>query len=105
MSSGLRRKSEGRISVTARLIPPPLFSPPPKSKPAIPPNRALPLRRSKAMAGACAPTVMRSSVVPFADVPSPSSPIRVDPLRVAVRTLKPWLWYMCNEDEISYIYP
>jgi hypothetical protein len=102
------QKSGGRISVTTRLIPPPYLAQlsPPNSKPAIPPpNRALPLRRSKAMAGACALAMMRRSAAAFTGVPSPSSStsVRVGPLRLHVRTLKPWLWKMCNQHEISYL--
>jgi hypothetical protein len=48
------------------------------------PNRPLLLHRSKAMAGASLPAVMRSSTMVFAGVPSPSSltSVWVDPLQV-----------------------
>jgi hypothetical protein len=96
-AQAMRQKSSGRISVTTCLILPPYLAQlsPPKSKPAIPPpNRALPLRISKAMAGACAPAMTRRSVAAFAGVPSPSlsTSVRVGPLQLHVRTLKPWLW-------------
>jgi hypothetical protein len=52
------------------------------------------LLRSKAMAGASSPIVMRSSAAVVAGVPSPSSPTSVllDPLPVCVRKFKPWMW-------------
>jgi hypothetical protein len=70
------RKSGGRISVTARLLPAPYLAQhsPPKSRPAISPQSSSPLRRSEAMAGACSPAVTRSLAAAFAGVPSPSSP-------------------------------